>query len=63
MKKINDLIEDIQHNGFMKGIGKPEPLKYMKAYSRHIDDANHLIYTGDKKQNLRIIACKGHYHK
>ena len=62
-KKINDLIEDIQRNGFMKGKGKPEPLKHMKAYSRHIDDANRLIYMGDEKQNLRIISCAGHYTK
>jgi len=45
----------------MKGIGKPEPLKHLKAYSRHIDDANRLIYSVDEKQNLRIISCKGHY--
>jgi toxin YoeB len=45
----------------MKGTGKPELLKYMKAYSRRIDDANCLVYTGDEKQNLRIISCKGHY--
>jgi toxin YoeB len=61
LKKISNLIEDIQRNGFMKGIGKPELLKHIKAYSRHIDDANRLIYTGDEKQNLRIISCKGHY--
>jgi toxin YoeB len=61
LKKINDLIEDIQRNGFMKGTGKPEALKHIKAYSRRIDDVNRLVYTGDEKQNLRIIACKGHY--
>jgi toxin YoeB len=60
-KKINDLIRDIQRNGFLTGIGKPEPLKHIKGYSRHIDDANRLIYTGDEKQNLRILGCKGHY--
>jgi Txe/YoeB family toxin of Txe-Axe toxin-antitoxin module len=31
---MNDLIFDIQRNGLLKGIGKPEPLKYVKAYSR-----------------------------
>jgi toxin YoeB len=61
LKKINDLIEDIQRNGFMKGIGKPEALKHIKAYSRRIDDTNRLVYTGDEWQNLRIISCKGHY--
>jgi len=60
-KKINDLIKDIQRNGFSKGIGKPEPLKHIKGYSRRIDDANRLIYSGDEKQNLRILSCKGHY--
>ncbi|GHV95409.1 hypothetical protein AGMMS50293_17290 [Spirochaetia bacterium] len=61
LKKLNDLIKDIQRNGLMKGKGKPEPLKHMKAYSRHIDDANRLVYTADEKQNLHIISCKGHY--
>jgi hypothetical protein len=28
-----------------------------------IFDPDAFIYTGDEKQNLRIIACKGHYHK
>ena len=60
-KKINDLIRDIQRNGLMKGIGKPEPLKHLKAYSRHIDDANRLVYASDEKQSLRILSCKGHY--
>ena len=61
LKKINDLIIDIQRNGLLKGIGKPEALKYVKAYSRHIDENNRLIYAADEKQNLRIISCKGHY--
>jgi len=61
LNKINDLIIDIQRNGLMKGIGKPEVLRHLKAYSRHIDDANRLIYSADEKQNLRIISCKGHY--
>ena len=34
VKKINDLIQDIQRNGFSSGIGKPEPLKHRKAWSR-----------------------------
>jgi len=61
LNKINDLIVDIQRNGLMKGSGKPEVLRHLKAYSRHIDDANRLIYSADEKQNLRIISCKGHY--
>jgi len=35
VKKINDLITDIQRNGFMNGIGKPEPLTgWIDAYAR-----------------------------
>ena len=61
LRKINDLIIDIQRNGLLKGIGKPEILSHIKAYSRRIDDNNRLIYSVDEKQNLRIISCKGHY--
>jgi toxin YoeB len=52
---------DIQHNGLLQGIGKPEFLKRLKAYSRHSDDANRLIYSADENKNLQSIACKGHY--
>jgi len=60
-KKINDLIKDIQRNGLTTGIGKPEPLKHIKGYSRHIDHANRLVYSSDEKHNLHILSCKGHY--
>ena len=60
-KRINTLIKDIQRNGLMNGIGKPEPLKNIKAYSRRIDEHHRLIYMADEKQTLRIISCKGHY--
>lgn len=63
LKKINDLLEDIQKNGLMKGIGKPEPLKYRPGYSRRIDDKNRLVYEIDELKNIRIISCKGHYEE
>lgn len=31
MRKINELLKDIQRNGVSKGTGKPEPLRYRKA--------------------------------
>lgn len=34
LKKINELLTDIQRNGTMKGKGKPERLKYRPGYSR-----------------------------
>jgi len=61
IRRINELIKSIQRDGFMNGIGKPEPLKGRKAYSRRIDDANRLVYIGDSNQDLIIHSCKGHY--
>ena len=62
VKRINDLIKDIQRNGSMKGIGKPEVLKYQKkAYSRRITDEHRLTYNIDESGNLLIYSCKGHY--
>jgi toxin YoeB len=61
LSRINELIRSIQRDGFMNGIGKPEPLKDRKAYSRRIDDMNRIVYIGDSERNLVILSCKGHY--
>lgn len=61
IKKINELIKDIQRNELSTGIGKPEPLKYRKAWSRRINHEHRLVYNFDENQNLLIIACKCHY--
>lgn len=61
LKKINSLLADIQRNGAMQGIGKPEPLKYRPGYSRRIDEQNRLVYEIDELQNIVIISCRGHY--
>ncbi len=63
LKRINQLIQDIQRNGLTSGIGKPEPLKGRKAYSRRIDTSNRLVYIGDAERNLVILSCKGHYEE
>ncbi|MFG6384494.1 MAG: Txe/YoeB family addiction module toxin [Lachnospiraceae bacterium] len=62
LKRINELIKDIERNGVSKGIGKPEPLRYRKAWSRRIDQENRLIYNVDEHGNLWIVSCKGHYN-
>ena len=59
-KRINQLIKDIMRNGAMEGIGKPEPLKYRKGYSRRIDDTNRLYYDVVEDE-LIIYECRGHY--
>lgn len=61
IKKINELIKDIQRNGLSSGIGKPEPLKYRKAWSRRINHEHRLVYNLDENKNIVVIACKGHY--
>ena len=62
LRKINELIKDIERNGLSQGIGKPEPLRYTKQWSRRIDVENRLVYN-IVDGNLWIIACKGHYEK
>ena len=49
LKKINELVKDIERNGALKGIGKPEVLKNESAYSRRIDEKNRLIHLSFSK--------------
>ncbi len=46
LKRINELIKDIERNGALTGIGKPELLRNNLSghYSRRIDDVNRLVY-------------------
>lgn len=61
VKRINELVKDIDRNGLLNGIGKPEPLKHRKAFSRRITDEHRLVYNVDSNQNLIIYSCKYHY--
>lgn len=61
LKRINELIKDIERNGVAKGIGKPEKLKHRDGWSRRIDDKNRLIYKVDLHGYLYIVDCQGHY--
>lgn len=61
LKKINSLLKDIERNGAMQGIGKPEPLKHRPGYSRRIDDENRLVYD-ISNDHIVIISCRGHYY-
>ena len=61
---IDELIEDIEENGFLCCKGKPERLKHHKdpaLFSRRIDKSNRLIYRSCNESDLFIVACKGHY--
>lgn len=63
LRKINDLIKDIERNGVEHGIGKPERLRYRNLWSRRIDQFNRLVYDVDEQGNLLIVAFKGHYEE
>lgn len=61
VKKINELIKDIERNG-NEGLGKPEPLKYeLQGYwSRRISVEHRLIYS-ITENTINIVQCKEHY--
>ena len=63
MKKINDLIKDIQRTPYA-GMGKPEALKYDLAglWSRRIDREHRLIYQANENEIL-IYSCRYHYDR
>jgi len=63
IKRINLLIKDIERNGALNGIGRPESLKHDLSgwVSREIDDFNRIVYR-IKEGNLEITQCKGHYN-
>ena len=63
MKRINQLIKDIQRTPF-SGLGNPEPLKYDLAglWSRRIDREHRLVYNY-KNEEVIIYSCRYHYDR
>jgi toxin YoeB len=61
LKRINQLIKDIQRNPF-EGLGKPEPLKFDMSglWSRRINQEHRLIYQ-IKDDYIVIVQCLYHY--
>ncbi|MBQ3427699.1 MAG: Txe/YoeB family addiction module toxin [Clostridia bacterium] len=63
LKKINDLLKDIERNG-NTGKGKPEPLTgdLSGFWSRRINEKDRLVYrvTND---TISILSCRYHYSK
>ena len=62
LRKINELLKDIQRNGYQV-IGKPEPLKYRKAWSRRINLEHRIVYVLDDNGSIYILSLKGHYEE
>lgn len=61
-KKVVKLIGDIQKNGPVKGLGKPERLKHElnDFFSREINKKDRLVYRIEN-DILQIIQCSSHY--
>ena len=61
IKKINEIIKDIQRNG-NEEIGKAEALKHELSgyWSRRITDKHRFIYKLSENEVI-IIACANHY--
>ncbi len=59
IKRINQLIKDIERNGCMNGIGKPEPLTgdLQGEYSRHINDKDRLTIWKTNEFILHIVEA------
>jgi toxin YoeB len=62
LKRINQLLQSIERDGILQGIGKPEALKHGKSgtFSRRIDEVNRLVYEVVDGQII-VKSCKGHY--
>lgn len=62
LKRINQLIKDIERNGELEGIGNPEALKgdLQGEFSRRIDEKNRLVYRIENGR-IYIATCRGHY--
>ncbi|WP_394954330.1 Txe/YoeB family addiction module toxin [uncultured Helicobacter sp.] len=62
LKKINTLLKDIERNGALNGLGKPEALRgdLNGLCSRRINAEHRLVYYTDTA-NIYVVACKTHY--
>jgi toxin YoeB len=62
IKRINQLIKDIERNGPLIGIGEPEALRgsLQGEFSRRINEKDRLVYHIEDGR-IYIAACRGHY--
>lgn len=60
LRRVNRLIDDIVRDDPYSGIGKPEPLKFMDAWSRRINEEHRLVYRVESG-NLLILQARYHY--
>ena len=60
LKRINNLLKELQRDGAVQGLGKAEVLRNVKGMSKRIDEKNRLTYLVEN-ENVIILSCRGHY--
>jgi len=60
LRRVNRLIDDICRDDPYSGIGKPEQLRYLDAWSRRIDEEHRLVYR-IVDGNVMILQARYHY--
>jgi len=62
LKRINQLVKDIDRNGALTGLGESEALRgnLCGEYSRRINEKDRLVYHLENGR-IYIASCRGHY--
>lgn len=62
LRRINKLIQDIERNGPLNGIGEPESLRgnLQGEFSRRINQKDRLVYHIEDGR-IYISQCRSHY--
>ena len=60
LKRINKLLQELQRDGAVQGIGKSEILRRKKGMSKRIDKENRLECTVEN-DSIVVLSCRGHY--
>lgn len=62
LRRINKLLQELQRDGVIQGLGKAELLRNIKGMSKRIDDKNRLTYTMEN-ESIVVLSCRGHYEE
>ena len=60
LRRINKLLQELQRDGAVQGLGKAKLLRNYKGISKRIDQKNRLTYIVENG-NIIILSCRGHY--
>ena len=61
LRRINQLLQSIERDGALNGLGKPEKLKHEDGWSRRINDEHRLVYKIKDENIIAVKSCRGHY--